>query len=56
MTEATENPTAIEDPESGKTVRYTDNGPKEGDLPGIDPRGGYLQDLLGAIRGGDRDA
>lgn len=25
------------DPESGNVVRYTDNGPKDGDLPGISP-------------------
>lgn len=31
------NPETIQDPESNKTVRFTDNGLKEGDLPGFDP-------------------
>lgn len=46
------------DPESGKEVRFTDNGSKPGDLPGIDPTGLTEEELLEAIEaaGGGSDA
>lgn len=37
--------TAI-DPESGKEVRFTDNGMKPGDLPGIDPAGKSIEEII----------
>lgn len=46
------------DPESGKEVRFTDNGMKPGDLPGIDPAGLTEEELMAAIEdaGGGIDA
>lgn len=40
----------IVDPESGNEVRFTDNGLKDGDLPGIDPSNGYFMELVDSVR------
>lgn len=42
----------IVDPESNTLVRFTDNGLKEGDLEGINPNGGYLNEMLDKVRNG----
>lgn len=44
------NSETIRDPESDKTVRYTDNGLKEGDLPGFDPTGMTHDEILMRIQ------
>lgn len=39
----------IQDPESGNLVRFTDNGLKDGDLPGIEPGESY-EDVIAEVR------
>ena len=46
----------IRDPESDNVVRFTDNGPKDGDLKGINPYGltvEEVQEALDALISGD---
>lgn len=44
------NKESIADPESGNLVRFTDNGMKDGDLPGIDPTGLSYEEILAQVR------